>query len=171
MDVFVYGTLTEPARVREVLDSFAFVGGATLTGLRVVEGTYPTLAPPVVDGDDDDGDSDDDATAGGDGSGARTATDRAGTAAGDAAVGGRLLRTEEVAALDKYEGVDGGLYTRVSLPLRSPAGDDEGEVAVYVGDPDRLDADAAWPGPGPFPERVRRWIRERDVAVRRRPER
>ncbi len=45
MDVFVYGTLTEPEQVRDLLDSFVFVGSATLTGLRLVEGEYPTLAP------------------------------------------------------------------------------------------------------------------------------
>ncbi|SDG14645.1 Gamma-glutamyl cyclotransferase, AIG2-like [Halorubrum xinjiangense] len=45
MDVFVYGTLTEPDAVAEVADSFVFVGPATLDGLRLVEGRYPTLAP------------------------------------------------------------------------------------------------------------------------------
>ncbi|TKX68596.1 gamma-glutamylcyclotransferase family protein [Halorubrum sp. GN11GM_10-3_MGM] len=45
MDVFVYGTLTEPERVAAVADSFVFVGPATLTGLQLVEGRYPTLAP------------------------------------------------------------------------------------------------------------------------------
>lgn len=45
MDVFVYGTLTEPERVGELLDSFVFVGPATLSGLRPVEGRYPTLTP------------------------------------------------------------------------------------------------------------------------------
>ncbi len=52
MDVFVYGTLTEPERVGELLESFAFVGPARLEGLRVVEGRYPTLALPVADGGD-----------------------------------------------------------------------------------------------------------------------
>jgi hypothetical protein len=32
MDVFVYGTLTEPDRVASVLDSFVFVGAAVLEG-------------------------------------------------------------------------------------------------------------------------------------------
>jgi len=45
MDVFVYGTLTEPERVAEVLDSYVYVGPATLFGLHLVEGRYPTLAP------------------------------------------------------------------------------------------------------------------------------
>jgi len=37
MDVFVYGTLTEPERVAEVLDSYVYVGPATLFGLHLVE--------------------------------------------------------------------------------------------------------------------------------------
>jgi len=165
MDVFVYGSLTEPARVRELLDSFAFVGAATLRGLCVVEGEYPTLAPPEpVEGDrdrpgDDDGD--------------RTSDDGVGddAARGIAAVGGRLLRTDEMATLDEYERVDDGLYTRVSVPLCSPDGDPEGEVAVYVGDPGRLGAGAVWPGAGAFPDRVRHAVADAGVTVHRRPER
>jgi len=42
---FVYGTLTDPDRVEEVVDDYRFEGPATLVGLRRVEGTYPTLAP------------------------------------------------------------------------------------------------------------------------------
>jgi gamma-glutamylcyclotransferase (GGCT)/AIG2-like uncharacterized protein YtfP len=45
MDVFVYGTLTAPGRVAEVVESYAFVGPARLHGLHLVEGRYPTLAP------------------------------------------------------------------------------------------------------------------------------
>ncbi|ELZ51303.1 AIG2 family protein [Halorubrum coriense DSM 10284] len=131
MDVFVYGTLTEPERVAEVADSFVFVGPATLTGLRLVEGRYPTLAP-----------------------GGETA--------------GRLLRTEAVDALDTYEDVDGGLYVRETVPLDAPADYPEAAV-VYVGDPDRLDADATWPGTGPFGERVRAVLDDRDVRVRLSP--
>jgi gamma-glutamylcyclotransferase (GGCT)/AIG2-like uncharacterized protein YtfP len=131
MDVFVYGTLTEPERVAEVLDSYVFVGPATLDGLRLVEGRFPTLAP-----------------------GGETA--------------GRLLRTEEVDALDAYEDVDGGLYVRETVPLDAPAGHPDA-AAVYVGDPDRLDADAAWPGAGPFGDRVRSVLDERDVRVRLTP--
>jgi len=132
MDIFVYGTLTEPERVAEVADSFVFVGPATLDGLRLVEGRYPTLAP-----------------------GGETA--------------GRLLRTEAVDALDAYEDVEGGLYVRETVPLDAP--DDYPEAAaVYVGDPDRLDADATWPGSGPFAARVRSTLDERDVRVRLTPE-
>ena len=128
MDVFVYGTLTAPERVGELLDSFVFVGPATLAGLQLVEGRYPTLAP-----------------------GGETA--------------GRLLRTDEVGALDRYEGVDDGLYVRVAVPLDAPDGYPD-TAAVYVGDPDRLAADAAWPGRGPFRDRVSSYLSERDVAVR-----
>ncbi|MFB6236189.1 MAG: gamma-glutamylcyclotransferase [Halopenitus sp.] len=103
MDVFVYGTLTDPEQVGQVLDSFVFVGPATLSGLHAVDGTYPTLAP-----------------------GGRTA--------------GRLLRTESIDALDAYERVDEGLYTRVSVPLDG-GGDHPDEAEVYVGDPDRLDVE------------------------------
>lgn len=153
MDVFVYGTLTEPDRVREVLDSFAFVGAARVEGLRVVEGRYPTLAPPVEDVDAGDGIDD-----GIDGIGV------------DAAVGGRLLRTDGIAALDAYERVDDGLYVRVSVPLVGPDGERRGEAAVYVGDPERLDAPASWPGSGPFEARVARTVRERGVTVRVQPQ-
>ncbi|OYR67954.1 gamma-glutamylcyclotransferase [Halorubrum ezzemoulense] len=131
MDVFVYGTLTEPERVAEVVDSFVFVGSATLDGLRLMEGRYPTLAP-----------------------GGET--------------GGRLLRTEAVDALDAYEDVGGGLYVRETVPLDAPA-DYPDAAAVYVGDPERLDADATWPGSGPFPNRVRSVLDARDVRVRLTP--
>ena len=49
MQVFVYGTLTEPERVATLLDEhpgeYEFVGPATLEGLRRVDGRYPTLVP------------------------------------------------------------------------------------------------------------------------------
>ncbi|HKL30331.1 MAG TPA: gamma-glutamylcyclotransferase family protein [Natrialbaceae archaeon] len=45
MDVFVYGTLTDPDRARAVVDDARFRGAARLVGLHVVEGQYPTLAP------------------------------------------------------------------------------------------------------------------------------
>lgn len=76
---------------------------------------------------------------------------------------GRLLVTDETATLDRYEGVDRGLYTRVSLPVENG----EGTVECYVGDPTALEAPAEWPGTGPFPERVRRYCRDNDVRVRR----
>jgi gamma-glutamylcyclotransferase (GGCT)/AIG2-like uncharacterized protein YtfP len=126
MDVFTYGTLTDPEQVASVVDAFVFVGAAVLEGCHPVAGRYPTLAP-----------------------GGETA--------------GRLLRTDDVDALDAYEGVDEGCYVRVAAPRT-----DGGTVAVYVGDPDALDVaeTATWPGPGPFPERVRRYFEDERVAVR-----
>jgi len=125
MDVFVYGTLTDPARVASVVDSYAFLGSAVLDGLHPVEGEHPTLAP-----------------------GGRT--------------GGRLLRTDDAAALDRYEGVASGLYVRVPVPYR---GDDREEVFVYVGDPARLGADAEWPGRGSLADRVERYVESEGVTV------
>ncbi|WP_058367130.1 gamma-glutamylcyclotransferase family protein [Haloparvum sedimenti] len=133
MDVFVYGTLTAPDRVAEVLDAYAFVGAARLEGLHAVEGRYPTLAP-------------------------------------GGATGGRLLRTDDLDALDAYEGIDERRYVRVSVPLVGSDDHPDG-AAVYVGDPDRLDADAVWPGTGSFPERVRGYLREHEVRVTVEPER
>ena len=81
-------------------------------------------------------------------------------------VEGRLLEIDEVGRLDAYEGVDSGLYVRVGVPL---VGDDASvreEVAVYVGDPDRLGAPAEWPGEGGFEERVGTYVSEHDVVVR-----
>ena len=45
MDVFVYGTLTDPDTAAAVLDTFEYRGAAELVGLRRVDGRYPTLAP------------------------------------------------------------------------------------------------------------------------------
>ena len=127
---FVYGTLTEPDQVAEVVDSFVFVGPAVLTGLHAVDGEYPTLAP-------------------------------------GGSVGGRLLRTDGYGALDAYERVDDGLYTRVSVPTAEGFDDGTESVAVYVGDPDRLGADATWPGDGAFSERVARYVDDRAVEITR----
>lgn len=85
-------------------------------------------------------------------------------------VEGRVLRTDDAAALDRYEGVESGLYVRVSVPLEGGADDSGGDrcVETYVGDPERLDAPAEWPGEGAFAERVRSRVRETDVTVRQR---
>ncbi|WP_117593186.1 gamma-glutamylcyclotransferase family protein [Haloprofundus halophilus] len=139
MDFFVYGTLTDPERVAELVDSYVFVGPARLSGLHPVSGRYPTLAP------------------GGE-------------------VAGRLLRTDDVETLDRYEGVDAGLYARVQVPRASAAantaadsGDDETppDVAVYVGDPERLDTEEpiSWPGDGPLEARVRQYVVDHDVRI------
>ncbi|MFC6736890.1 gamma-glutamylcyclotransferase, partial [Halolamina salina] len=111
MDVFVYGTLTEPERVASVVDAYAFLGSAVLSGLHPVQGEYPTLAP-----------------------GGET--------------GGRLLRTDDIDALDAYEGVDDGLYVRVSVPVeRADSSGLDDTAAVYVGHPERLGVgdEVTWP--------------------------
>jgi len=134
MDVFVYGTLTNPERARAVLDDVTYRGSAVLDGLHRVDGEYPTLAP-------------------------------------GGSVEGRILQTEDVAALDRYEGVPRGLYVRISVPFATAGSEPlstsaDGEtVETYVGDPDLLDASAEWPGEGPFTERVRAVVRSRSVVV------
>ncbi len=71
---------------------------------------------------------------------------------------GRLLDTPNVAALDSYEGVERGLYCRVTV---------RDEIDVYVGDPTKLDIEerVSWPGDGPFENRVRRFVQARNVRV------
>lgn len=83
---------------------------------------------------------------------------------------GRLLRTGDLDALDRYEGVEDGLYVRVSVPF---AGDRDGSGAVpatvetYVGDPERLGVADEWPGDGPFEERVRAHCESTSIHVER----
>ena len=76
---------------------------------------------------------------------------------------GRLLWTPETDALDRYEGVDRGLYSRLTLPLEQHGR--TGTVEVYVGDPDVLGAPVEWPGEGRFDERARRYCETQDVRV------
>lgn len=45
MDAFVYGTLRDPARAREVLGRAEFDPDARLVGLGRASGRYPTLVP------------------------------------------------------------------------------------------------------------------------------
>ncbi|WP_439027695.1 gamma-glutamylcyclotransferase family protein [Haloarchaeobius sp. DT45] len=133
MDCFVYGTLTDPGRVGELLDDWTFGPDVVLRGAHRVEGAYPTLAP-----------------------GGETT--------------GRILRTDEVAALDRYEGVDRGLYVRVSVPWGDDGGGESSEtVQVYVGDPSKLGVTApvTWPGEGTFEERVVSAIRGSCAVVER----
>ncbi len=73
----------------------------------------------------------------------------------------RFLRTAGIDALDRYEGIERGLYVRVSVPFdatTATAGDES--AAVYVGNPKRLSAaGVSWPGSGSFRERVERYVR------------
>jgi gamma-glutamylcyclotransferase (GGCT)/AIG2-like uncharacterized protein YtfP len=86
-------------------------------------------------------------------------------------VHGRLLRTAAVDALDRYEGVERGLYVRVSVPFDDADTETAGSesVAVYVGNPEALSVEGvSWPGSGSFRERVERYICGESVSVRRR---
>lgn len=75
---------------------------------------------------------------------------------------GRILSTPQRDTLDRYEGVDRGLYVRCQLPAQ---GLDVDTVHCYVGDPNVLDAPAQWPGDESFGERVRRYCRDNAVHV------
>lgn len=72
---------------------------------------------------------------------------------------GKLLDTPNAQALDSYEGVERGLYCRVTV---------RDDVAVYVGDPTKLDVETSvsWPGDGSFEDRVRRFVEGRNIHVR-----
>ncbi|MDL5362742.1 gamma-glutamylcyclotransferase [Halalkalicoccus sp. NIPERK01] len=77
-------------------------------------------------------------------------------------VRGRLLETPELDRLDAYEGVESGLYARVTLPVS-----DGVNAECYVGDPGPLGADAEWPGTGPFDARVRSYLEDHAVEIGR----
>lgn len=76
---------------------------------------------------------------------------------GDSVVEGRVLDAD-AAALDAYEGVDRGLYARVSVPVAGG-----GTVETYVGDPAALGVDAAWPGEGTLAERAGAYLDEHAI--------
>ena len=80
----------------------------------------------------------------------------------DGEVEGRLLATDDLAALDRYEGVADGLYVRVSVPRASG-----GTAETYVGDPARLGVADEWPGDGAFGERVQSYLDEHPVVIRK----
>jgi gamma-glutamylaminecyclotransferase len=135
VQVFVYGTLTDPDRVETVLGHvpdarYDLEESAVLEGLRRIEGEYPTLAP-------------------------------------SGRVEGRLLAVDEAGleALDRYEGVDRGLYERLAVPQS----DESDDVWVYVGDPERLGVDERvdWPEGRSFSDRVERYVAQERVMVRR----
>ena len=74
---------------------------------------------------------------------------------------GRILSTPEGDELDSYEGVDSGLYVRVTVPRA-----DSETVELYVGDPNRLGVSDDWPAGKSFDERVRAFIDSNGVVVR-----
>ncbi|SFF86066.1 Gamma-glutamyl cyclotransferase, AIG2-like [Halopelagius inordinatus] len=92
-------------------------------------------------------------------------------------VEGRILQTDDVTTLDRYEGVSSGIYVRVNVPYADgfddagDATDDDGRegAAVYVGDPDRLavDTEARWPESDDFGGGVRRYVADERVVVSR----
>jgi len=90
------------------------------------------------------------------------------TLAPGGSVDGRLLAVDDAGLerLDRYEGVDSGLYVRVAVAAGSGVEDADDRCWVYVGDPERLDVDVTWPGDGPFRDRVRRVVSRRVVVVR-----
>jgi len=135
--VFVYGTLTDPARVESVLDQYTTGPSAVCEGLHRVDGRYPTLAP-----------------------GGQTT--------------GRLIETPEMDTLDSYEGLDRGLYCRLSVPLsapdttsgvESPFGAETAEL--YVGSPRLLEVEdvVEWPTAGELKQQVARYIDSHAVRI------
>ncbi|QSW99929.1 gamma-glutamylcyclotransferase family protein [Haloterrigena alkaliphila] len=87
------------------------------------------------------------------------------TLAPGGSVEGRLLAVDDAALerLDRYEGVDRGLYVRVAVPRVDGA-----SVQTYVGDPARLGAEVSrgWPDAGSFRNAVRDYIVGHSVTVR-----
>ncbi|WP_226007899.1 gamma-glutamylcyclotransferase family protein [Natrinema salinisoli] len=133
MFVFVYGTLTEPERVSSVLETTRSTAADAFVGPATLEGLHR------VDG-------------------------RYPTLAPGGSVDGRLLTVDEtaLARLDRYEGVDRGLYVRIEVPAATEI---TGEPCwIYVGDPDELEVDVTWPGDGQLRDRVRRFVSQ-DVTV------
>ena len=88
------------------------------------------------------------------------------TLAPGGSVEGRILEVDRscLEALDAYEGVESGLYVRVSVPID----DERRAIWVYVGNPDRLGLEERvdWPGSGVFGERVETYVECEDVSVR-----
>jgi len=90
---------------------------------------------------------------------------------------GRLLETPEMDALDSYEGIDRGLYCRVSVPLSNngvcglESSFTAETAAVYVGNPRLLGVDdvVEWPTSGSFEQQVTQYIESHPVRIRSKP--
>lgn len=138
MYVFVYGTLTDPDRVETVL--------ASVPGARYELESRATLE------------------------GLRRSEGEYPTLAPGDRVEGRLLAVDErgLEALDRYEGVDRGLYERIAVP-HADGTDDGDDVWIYVGDPGRLEVTECvdWPEGRSLTERVLTYVSRHDVVVRR----
>lgn len=85
-------------------------------------------------------------------------------------VDGRLLAVDDAGLerLDRYEGVERGLYVRIAVPMADAGGTDGERCWVYVGEPGRLGVDATWPGEGALRDRVRTLVSRGDVVARNR---
>ena len=86
-------------------------------------------------------------------------------------VTGRLLSTPELDRLDRYEGVDRGLYHRFSVPVVdeiAPTVSVE-TATVYIAEPAGLGIDTApdagWPGSGAFADRVADYLAAHPVRI------
>ena len=93
---------------------------------------------------------------------------------------GQLLATPECDRLDSYEGLDRGLYCRVSVPVGSPEaagmGDrpqserspfDSDTAEVYIGDPSALGVGrrVGWPDAGSFRQSVVEYVKTHSVRI------
>ena len=85
---------------------------------------------------------------------------------------GRLIATSELDALDGYEGLDRGLYCRVSVPLSVDESTDPPFAAetaeLYVGSPRLLGVadEVAWPTSGALEHQVTQYIESNPVRIR-----
>jgi len=97
-------------------------------------------------------------------------------------VTGRLLSTPELDRLDRYEGVDRGLYCRVRVPVGSARGSETNDAdqnatdhsafdvetaAVYIGEPSKIGVGPAvgWPDAEGFSRSVRAYLETHPVRI------
>jgi len=97
-------------------------------------------------------------------------------------VAGRLLSTPELDRLDRYEGVDRGLYCRVMVPVQSARSSETNDAdqndadhsafdvetaAVYVGEPSKIGVgpEVGWPDAEGFSQSVTTYIETNSVQI------
>lgn len=88
-------------------------------------------------------------------------------------VAGRLLVTTELDRLDEYEGLDRGLYCRVSVPLVDPPATadsltvDVDTVDLYIGHPTAVGVSeqSDWPETGSFKQCVKKYVEANNVKI------
>ena len=93
---------------------------------------------------------------------------------------GRLLATTELDRLDRYEGVESGLYCRVSVPVRSDgvsessgrtrsdrSAFDVDTAEVYIGNPSGLGVgrQVGWPDAENFSHAVTKYVEANSVRI------